>query len=327
MIKHTLRMDLLSDILAHMRMSGTLYFRTAFTSPWSIRVPSFENVARFHYAHKGRCMIRVRPDEPPVLLEQGDLVIIMRGASHTMYCDPKTENLAVQLERVVQDSGFNGKGALVYGPTGTDHATQLVCGHFAFDGSARSLLIEALPDYIHIANYGEAAGPWMEQTLKVIGAEAGHHRMGGDLIALKLSEIIFAQALRTYLAAAGSERPVLAGFADPNIARALAAIHERPGEPWTIDALARIAGMSRTAFAIRFSECMDMTPIGYLTHWRMEIAGQMLARSTEPIIEIAEQVGYGSEASFSRAFSKHQAKAPAAYRRAAKAEQLAPVGN
>ncbi|GAB5505169.1 MAG: AraC family transcriptional regulator [Rhizobiaceae bacterium] len=313
-------MDLLSDILSHMRLAGTLYFRTAFTSPWSIRVPAYENVARFHYAHKGRCMIRIRADEPPVLLEQGDLIIIMRGAAHTMYCDPKTENLAVQLENVIEESGFEGKGALVYGPTGTDHATQLVCGHFAFDPNARSLLIDALPGHLHIANYGEAAGAWMEQTLKVIGAEAGRQKMGSDLIALKLSEIIFAQALRTYLATAGSDRTVLAGFADPQIARALAAIHEKPGEPWTIELLARNAGMSRTAFALRFADCMGMTPIGYLTHWRMEVARQMLAGSNEPIIEIAEQVGYGSEAAFSRAFSKHQSKAPAAYRRSAKAE-------
>ena len=313
-------MDLLSDILSHMRLAGTLYFRTAFTSPWSIRVPAYENVARFHYAHKGRCMIRIRADEPPVLLEQGDLIIIMRGAAHTMYCDPKTENLAVQLETVIEESGFEGKGALVYGPTGTDHATQLVCGHFAFDPNARSLLIDALPGHLHIANYGEAVGAWMEQTLKVIGAEAGRQKMGSDLIALKLSEIIFVQALRTYLATTGSDRTVLAGFADPQIARALAAIHEKPGEPWTIELLARTAGMSRTAFALRFADCMGITPIGYLTHWRMEVARQMLAGSNEPIIEIAEQVGYGSEAAFSRAFSKHQSKAPAAYRRSAKAE-------
>lgn len=313
-------MDLLSDILSHMRLAGTLYFRTAFTSPWSIRVPAYENVARFHYVHKGRCLVRISPREAPVLLEQGDLLIIMRGAAHTMYCDPKTENLAVQLESVIEESGFDGKGALVYGPTGTDHATQLVCGHFAFDPDARSLLIDALPDHIHIADYGEAAGAWMEQTLKVIGAEAGRQRMGSDLIALKLSEIIFAQALRTYLDIAGSDRPVLAGFADAHIARALAAIHERPGDTWTIERLARTAGMSRTAFAMRFAECMGMTPIGYLTHWRMEVARQLLAGSNEPIIEIAEQVGYGSEAAFSRAFSKHQSKAPAAYRRFARAE-------
>ena len=83
-------MDLLSDILSCLKMSGTLYFRTSFTSPWSIRVPSFENVARFHFAHKGRCLVRIEQEKVPVLLEQGDLLIIMRGAAHTLYCDPET---------------------------------------------------------------------------------------------------------------------------------------------------------------------------------------------------------------------------------------------
>ena len=308
-------MDLLSDILSRMQLSGTLYFRTSFTSPWSIRVPAFENVARFHFAHKGRCFVRIEGEDTPVPLEQGDLVIIMRGASHTLYCDPTTENQAVLLDQVVEKSGFTGKGALVYGEAGTSYETQLVCGHFAFGENAQHLLIDALPSHIHIRNYGHTAGAWMENTLKVIGNEAGREHMGSDLIALKLSEIIFAQALRTYLENEGAGLPVLAGFADANIARVLTAIHERPGHAWTLETLADRAGMSRTAFVTRFSECMTMTPLGYITHWRMQIARQQLADSSEPIIQIAEQVGYGSEAAFSRVFKKHHASAPATYRR------------
>ena len=312
-------MDILSDILSRMQLSGTLYFRTSFTSPWSIQVPAFENVARFHFAHKGRCLVRVEADRPPVLLEQGDLIIIMRGAAHTLFCDPTTENQAVVLDRVVEESGFTGKGALVYGELGTNHETQLVCGHFAFGKNAQHLLIDALPSHIHIKNYGEASGAWMENTLKVIGSEAGRDHMGSDLIALKMSEIIFAQALRTYLEGEGQRAPVLAGFADQNISRALTAIHENYGHKWSLEGLAEIAGMSRTAFTSRFSQCMTMPPLGYITHWRMLIAGQELATSSKPIIEIAENAGYHSEAAFSRAFKKHHMKAPATYRRATQA--------
>lgn len=308
-------MDLLSDILSRMQLSGTLYFRTSFTSPWSIRVPAFQNVARFHFAHKGRCFVRVQGEHTPVPLEQGDLLIIMRGASHTLYCDPSTENQAVLLDQVVEESGFTGKGALVHGAPGAGYETQLVCGHFAFGDNAQHLLIDALPAHIHIRNYGQTAGAWMENTLKVIGNEAGRDHMGSDLIALKLSEIIFAQALRTYLENEGAGLPVLAGFADPNIARALSAIHERPNHNWTLETLSDLAGLSRTSFVTRFSECMTMTPLGYITHWRMQIARQMLAESGEPIIRIAEQVGYGSEAAFSRVFKKHHGSAPASYRR------------
>ncbi len=311
-------MDLLSDILSNLELAGTLYFRTSFTSPWSIRVPAFEAVSRFHFAHKGRCLIRVEPGRPPIRLEQGDLAIITRGAAHTLYCDPETENPATTLDRVVEQSGFTGEGTLVWGELGTHHETQLVCGHFAFDPRARHLLLDALPAHLHIRNYGEAAGAWMENTLKVIGAEAGRAGLGGDLIALKLSEIIFAQALRAYLLEAGEAQPVMAGFADPQIARALA-MHKDPARGWTLEELARIAGMSRTSFATRFGERMTVTPMAYLTRWRMQLARRRLAKSEAPIIEIAEGVGYGSEAAFSRVFRRHHDAAPATWRRQARA--------
>jgi AraC family transcriptional regulator, activator of mtrCDE len=307
-------MDVLSDILSKLKLSGTLYFRTSFTSPWSIKVPPYMNVARFHYAHRGNCFVRIAADQPAVLLVQGDLLIITRGAGHTLYCDPKTENQAVQLDQVVEQSGFKGEGTLVYGTLGSDHETQLVCGHFAFDQNANHFLIDALPSYIHIKNYGEAAGAWMEDTLKVIGNEAGRGRLGSSIIALKLSEIIFTQALRTYLLQGGQDAPVLAAFADPGLAKALTEFHKLPGSPWTLDMLAKIAGMSRTAFSNKFSKCMTTTPLGYITHWRMQLARQQLESSNEPLIAIAESVGYQSEAAFSRVFKKHVNQPPAAYR-------------
>lgn len=308
-------MDLLSNILSHMRLSGTLYFRTSFTSPWSIKVPSYRQVARFHFAHQGRCFVRIEDVTDPVKLDQGDLVIITRGASHTLYCDPKTEKQALMLDQVVEQSGFTGSGTLVHGETGTDHETQLVCGHFAFDRQANHPLIEALPPFIHIRNYGEESGSWMESTLRVIGSEAGRGQLGSDLIAMKMSEIIFAQALRTHLTAAGSNQPVLAGFADRQIARALKAVHDTPSHPWTLQDLAGLAGMSRTSFAARFSKALSMSPLAYITLWRMQLAKRALETTDTAIISIAEQVGYQSEAAFGRVFKRHCGIGPAAYRR------------
>lgn len=308
-------MDLLSDILSHMQLSGTLYFRTSFTSPWSVSVPSYEKVARFHFAFQGRCMVRIASDNSLVILEQGDLLIIMRGAAHTLFCDEKTENLAMKLEDVIEKSGFDGNGTLVLGELGTNHETQLICGHFAFAKHSSHLLIDALPSHIHIKNYGMGFGLWMENTLRVIGNEVGRDQMGSDLIALKLSEIIFAQALRAYLQSDGKNLPILAGFADPQIARVLTAFHKNPGHGWALEELAQEAGMSRTAFAARFSRLMTMTPLGYITEWRMQIARQQLESSSKSIIEIAETVGYQSEAAFSRVFKKYHLKAPATYRR------------
>ena len=308
-------MDLLSDILSRMRLLGTLYFRTSFTSPWGVKVPAFENVSRFHYAHRGHCLVRVDGQEKPTLLNQGDLIIITRGASHTLYCDPETELDALHLDQVVAESGFTGSGTLVYGETGSHHETQLICGHFAFDSHACHPLIDALPPFIHISDYSDAAGHWLEATLRVIGAEVGSGQMGSDLIGRKMSEIIFTQAMRVYLSTAGAEQPVWAGFADPRMARALTAIHQDPAYPWTLDALSGVAGLSRTAFATHFTRYLSTTPLGYITQWRMQIARERLIESSDSIIEIAEGVGYQSEAAFGRVFKKHFDTAPATYRR------------
>ena len=308
-------MDLLSDILSQLNLSGTLYFRTSFTSPWSIKVPSFEKVSRFHFAHRGRCLVRIHANEDPVILNQGDLILITRGAEHTLFCDPSTENQAVQLDKVVADSGFTGEGALVYGEVGTHHETQLICGHFAFDKHAKHPLIDALPSYIHIKNYGESAGNWMESTLKVIGAEAGQNKMGSNLIALKVSEIIFTQLIRHYLESNDHSGTGLAGFADPAITKVLQAIHQSPQHSWTLIELSRIASLSRTALLNRFSEFLGMSPNTYITQWRMQLAQQKLLDMSASIIDIAESVGYQSEAAFGRVFKKHFSVAPVAYRR------------
>lgn len=320
-------MDLLSNILSHMQLKGTLYFRTSFTSPWGVRVPSYKNVARFHFAHKGSCFVRVADAGDAVPLGQGDLIIVTRGASHTLYCDPSTETDALMLDEVVEKSGFKGTGALVYGTPGTDQETQLICGHFSFDEEARHPLIDALPSSILIKNYGEDAGRWLENTLKVIGAEAGSSGMGSDLIALKMSEIIFAQVLRTHLETVGHNYPVLAGFADPRIARALEAIHNQPEYGWSLHELSAIAGMSRTSFANKFSACLAMTPLEYMTYWRMQVARKALTESDLPIVDVAERAGYQSEASFGRVFKKHFEHAPATYRRLNRTKEQSGICN
>ena len=312
-------MDVLSDILSHMKLAGTLYFRTSFASPWSVRVPSFENVARFHYARRGRCFVRVDPAQPAQILEQGDLIIITRGAAHTLYCDPANENKAVMIDRVVEDSGFNGSGTLIFGESDSGHETQLICGHFAFASDTRHPLIDSLPDTLHLKDYGESAGTWIENTLRVIGAEAGNDQLGGELIARKLSEILFAQALRAYLNGAGAEHEVMAGFADRRIASVLTAVHKDPAFNWTLDGLAEVAGMSRTAFVNRFTRTMSSTPMGYITHWRMQLARERLIEGTDPIVFIAESAGYQSEAAFGRVFKRFFGVAPAACRREARA--------
>ena len=308
-------MDVLSDVLSKLKLTSALYFRTQFTGQWSIRVPDYESVARFHYVHRGSCIVRIKLDGEAIQLSQGDLIIITRGASHTLFSSMETEKPIVPLEQVLAETGFSGSGTLVYGAEGAIQETQLVCGHFSFDPNAHHPLLDALPALIHIKDYGVEAANWMESTLKVIGAEAGRDNMGSDLIALKMSEIIFAQALRHYLESGDSNEPVLAAFANKRMALALKAIHDDASYPWNLNDLAKIAGLSRTAFATMFASYMSTTPLVYLTQWRMQIARQRLLETQDPIIAIAESVGYQSEAAFGRVFKRYFDIAPASYRR------------
>ena len=307
-------MDLLSNVLSVMNLSGTLYFRTAFTAPWGVRVPPFERVARFHYVHRGRCFVRIAERGDVVLLEQGDFIMITRGASHIL-SDPQDVD-ALSVDQVIAESGFTGRGALVYGGVEPGHETQLVCGHFAFDSQANHVLIDALPPHLHVKGDESMSPGWLDSTLQLIGGELGRDRLGGDLIALKLSEIIFTQAIRHYLEKTDDLPHGLAGFADPKVRLALEAMHADVARTWSVEHLAGVAGMSRTSFSNRFGALVGHTPLGYLTEWRMQLARKLLRDTELPIIEVAIRSGYQSEASFGRVFRRHFDSPPALYRRA-----------
>ncbi len=310
-------LDLLSDILTRLSLRGTLYFRTSFTEPWGVRAPAFRDVARFHFAHRGEALVRVAGERIPVHLAQGDLIVIPHGAAHVLSCRHTGPDEALPLDDVLTRSGFPGHGTLVWGGDESPRDTQLICGHFALAEGSRHLLFDRLPSYIHLRGYGDEAGPWLEATLKIIGAAAGGARLGGDLIALKMSEAIFAQAIRAHVKQAREEGCGVAGFADPHLARALTAFHRRPTDGWTVADMAREAGLSRTGFAERFTRRLGVTPMAYVTSWRMQIAREGLAARGLSVAEAAEISGYASESAFSRAFKKEIGLSPATFRQAA----------
>lgn len=308
-------LDLLSDILTNLSVRGTLYFRTSFTKPWGVAVPAYENVARFHFAHRGSCLVSVDGVAEPVSLAQGDLIIIPHGSSHELFCGHRPDRKILPLDTVLERSGYAGSGVLVYGGDEPQSETQLICGHFSFEKRARHVLMDRLPPFIHLKNYGETAGKWMEATLRVIGDEAGGQRMGGDLIALKMSEAILAQAIRSFLESNQAPDCGLGAFSDRNLHRALEAFHKVPNKTWTVETLAQAGGMSRTSFAVLFQKKMAMTPMQYVTSWRMEVAKKSLANPANTLTIAAESAGYASESAFSRVFKKETGKTPAGYRK------------
>ncbi|MGR3616275.1 MAG: AraC family transcriptional regulator [Paracoccaceae bacterium] len=307
-------LDYLSEILRRLSLEGTLYFRTSFTEPWGVTVPAYENVARFHYVLKGDCIITVRETGERVHLTQGDLVLIPHGASHTLTCRMTEPSDAMELDDVLAQSGYDGNGLLVFGGMEPAHDSQLICGHFSIAPGSKHVLFERLPSVIHISGYGDSTGDWLDLTLRIVGGEMGTSNLGGDLVALKLSEAIFAQAIRRCINSSRDTKNALAGFADPNISRALTAFHSNPTYTWTIEDLAREAALSRTGFASRFSEKMGLTPMQYVTTWRVQLARDALLTQNASVAEAADQAGYSSEAAFSRVFKKEMGVSPARYR-------------
>lgn len=305
-------MDVLSDILSVLEMRGVLYFRTEFGKDWGVRVPQHENAARFHIVHRGYCWINVDGMEP-LRLEEGDLVIVPRGATHVLADGPDTQ--PTELDQVLEQSGFNGVGALVWGDQAVGMPTELICGHFTFAEGSTHPFLSDLPPCIHLKRYSHNVEVWLRQTLDVIGSEVTQAAPGAELIALKLSEAICAQAIRSHLIQANSAQAKMPVLSDETVSAALRALHEDPGRRWTIEDLARTIGRSRTALATRFRAVTGETVMGYLTGWRMQLARRDLAETSLPIIAIAERLGYSSESAFSRVFKRSTGVPPSDVRR------------
>lgn len=308
--------DALSQILGALKMRGTIYFHTNFTPPWGVRVPAYKNVARFHMVIRGHCWIRVEGVPHPIALATGDLVVIPHGASHILSDTP--ERKAEDVDEIMKRVGYSGTGALVHGGGKGGHPSQLFCGHFEFEEGAMHPILSALPNYIHIANTETANAAWLDPIMRFVFSEVVAAKPGAAAITHRLTEIIFIQVVRAFVDRAGDAAGCLAGILDSRLSRALAAVHADPQKPWTVDAMAAEAGMSRTPFAERFTALIGMTPLAYVTHWRMQLARRLLIETNRPQIEIAEQAGYQSESAFSRAFKRQFDIAPGNLRRAAR---------
>lgn len=305
--------DALTQILNLLRLRGTVYFHTNFTAPWSVRVPAYRNVARFHLALRGTAWVRVEGVPLPLELSDGDLVVIPHGASHILSDDPVRE--PVMLDEVLSRTGYSGSGALNYGGEIRSNASRLFCGHFEFEEGAFHPLLSSLPNSIRIPSSEGITLGWLDMIARFIETEVRGGRAGAEAIVHRLTEIVFIQVVRSFVDRAGDAAGCLAGVLDPHLGRSLSAVHLAPERPWTVEAMAREAGMSRTVFAERFTKLIGMTPLGYVTHWRMQLARRELISGDKALVRIAEAAGYQSEAAFARAFKREMGVSPGSLRR------------
>lgn len=263
---------------------------------------------------RGTCYATVKGSKEKLRLEKGDLILVTHGSEHNLFCD-SSEPPFLQVDEVVRQSGFNGEGALVWGGEKSGDTTALVCGHFSFETGRGKYLLDALPPFIHIPNTETMNYGWLESALKFIAYEAFEREYGSDAIINRMAEVIFIQTVRTFAKSQEDSKGFFAALSDPQISQVLQAVHKHPGDSWTVDSLARVAGMSRTVLSERMKEVLGISPIAYLTQWRMELAHEALIHQTDGIPEISEAVGYQSLSAFSRTFKKHYGRGPGEVRR------------
>jgi transcriptional regulator GlxA family with amidase domain len=190
-------------------------------------------------------------------------------------------------------------------------------GVVRFDDVAAEHLLRLLPEIINIDAWDDQTGGWLQSTLRFIASEAASLKPGGETVITRLSDVVVIQAIRSWLETAPTaETGWLAALRDPQIGKALALMHRRPGEDWSVDTLAVQVGMSRSAFAARFANLVGQTPLRYLTEWRMRVARSRLIDTSDALAAISGDLGYQSEAAFCRAFKRTFGKPPGSIRRA-----------
>lgn len=306
-------MDTLSRILDLLHFSGTFYFATNFHSPWSVEVPKYKNVARFHYVTQGTCWVRIDGSTTPHLLSSGDIIVIPHGTKHII--SDSVDRAPIGLDEAFAKESYNGQGIFHIGEGISPNDTQLVCGHFEFQELFKHPLITHLPGHIIKRDSDGIDFSWMRDTLKFLSHTATTQSDGSAAIIKRLSEVIFIQVVRFWNQNNGIKKGFIAALNDKQISNGLKAFHDNYSDDWTVEKLASKSSMSRSLFSERFKQYLDMSPIRYVTSWRMQNAKYLLTESDLPIDGIAREVGYESSAAFSKAFKRMFDQNPGQYRR------------
>jgi AraC-like DNA-binding protein len=246
----------------------------------------------------------------------GDLVVLPSGAAHRLSSGPRGR--CRLFDRGMKEAEMTPAGDLKLGVSGA--MTTFVCAAYDYDIDAAQPLMRALPDVMHVPA-DPVAGRDVAALVELLAREVGVHSAGSRSAAARLIDLLLIAAIRRWLETrtADGQPSWLTALHDPMMCRVLAAMHERPGEQWSLDLLAREAHVSRATLARRFAEAVGEPPLAYLARWRMQIATQRLKHSDDTIGTIARDVGYSSEFAFNRAFARHRGQPPGRYRRLSRA--------
>lgn len=301
-------MDPLSDVLSLLKPSSYTFGGFDVGGDFSVQFPGYEGI-KCYAVFSGRSWLSVEGAQNPIRTETVDCFLLAGGRPFRIASDlslPPTDGPMAFASR-----RRNGSISLING--GGD--CLMVGGHFKLEGAHANFLLGLLPPIVHIRREEDKVA--IRWSLERMMQELRDPQPGSFLITQDLAYQMLIQALRLHLAT-GPQGGVgwLFALADKQVGRAIAAMHDEPARRWTLQELAKQAGMSRSAFAQKFKERVGEPAIEYLTRWRMLLAGDRLTSSDAPVSEIAQSLGYESESAFSAAFRKAMGCAPRQYRSA-----------
>ncbi|MFB8106585.1 cupin domain-containing protein [Streptomyces sp. NPDC056007] len=293
-------MDLVDTVLSTMSIRPSRYARLSVGAPWGISVRS-PGYARLLLVAEGSCWLGTKAFDEPQLLVAGDCYLVQSNVEFTLQDAPG---------RALVDCD-----SLSETHSGEGERTVILSGRFSFDIAAAGPLFDALPPLLRI-DLGNAAGRSLRATFDLLDAEASEGGGSSALIASRLADVLFVQAMRACCASIDSGSVSwLAALRDPQLSAAMNAMHADLTHTWTVAELARIAGMSRSAFAAAFHAKAGETPLSYLTSWRLYRAKTLLRDTPLSVQEIAVRVGYETGTALSRVFTRREGVSPGAWRR------------
>jgi AraC-like DNA-binding protein len=315
-------MDALSDVLRTNRLKGGVFLHAEFSDPWCLGVKVLpescapflgetSEIIPYHYVVEGRLRVKV-PDEPVVELQTGALALFPRNDFHLLGGDLGLK--PIPSVEVVKPPTQGGLAKIKMGGEGP--RTRIVCGFLGGETMQANPVVSTLPAVLHLDYREGPSASWIRNTFSYAADEIAAGRMGSETVFAKISELLFVEAIRRYAESLPEgQAGWLAGLRDPYLARALALLHNRLSVSWSVDELGHEVGLSRSALADRFARVIGLPPMQYLTQWRMQVAAQELLNSNKSLVRIAQEIGYDTEASFTRAFKRSMGMPPVTWRR------------
>jgi len=294
-----------------MRFRSAVFAKVAVTPPWGIEVPLLGR-AMFHFVAKGTCLLDVEGVDGTLALGEGDLVIMPHGHVHFLRDAPQSP--CERIDELLRRYRIGDDCVLTFGE-GQGPGTSLICGGFWFEDSAAQPVLRALPRLLHL-KADRPGFEWLRLSQELITRELTSGRSGASAFAARIADAVFIEATRAHFADLhGDPNAWAESMRDPAVGVALTLMHRDISRRWTVAALAKGVGLSRTSFAVRFRALAGESPLQYLARYRLEKAARLLRTSSAGVAEIAQQVGYASEAAFCRAFGKRMGAPPATFRK------------